>query len=104
MSRQSIDQSCLLFTVNAGGVHGIAHERLAGAGVERDVAPADGFEDAQAVLGGVLEGGVAVDGAHAEEVDVGVVRGEENGEGVLGTWLDGLDRDEACWLTSWPGS
>lgn len=62
-------------TVDAGSVHSVADERLAGARIERNVAAADGFQDAQAVLSGVLERRIAVDGADAEKMDVGVMRG-----------------------------
>lgn len=56
-------------------MHSVADERLAGARIERNVAAADGFQDAQAVLSCVLERRIAVDGADAEKMDVGVVRG-----------------------------
>lgn len=56
-------------------MHSVADERLAGARIERNVAAADGFQDAQAVLSGVLERRIAVDGADAEKMDAGVMRG-----------------------------
>ena len=66
-------------------------ERFRGARVDGDVGAADGGEDAEGVGRCLGEGGVAVDGAGAEEAEGGVVGGEEDGEGVLGVGvvLDG---------------
>ena len=76
------------------------------------VGPPNGREDAQGVVRRLLEGGVAVDGADAEEAQGRTVGGEEDGEGVLeaalalstekkpgrgwGWWWSGS-------RTSWPG-
>lgn len=81
----------------------VAHERLTGAGVDGDVATANRFQYAQAILGRVLERRIAVDGAHAQQVDLGVVRGEEKRKGVLGTGSDGIEKTRERRRTSCPG-
>lgn len=89
--------------MDASGVDRVAHERLASARVDGDVAAADGFQDAQAVLRRVFERGVAVDGADAEEVDAGRVGGEEEGEGVLEPWSDDVEGEERyeAYIVAW---
>lgn len=62
-------------------------ERPRGPRMDGHVGPPDRGEDAQRVIGRLREGGVAVDGADAEEVEAGIVGGEEDGEGVLRGWL-----------------
>jgi hypothetical protein len=69
--------------VDGGGVHGVAAEGLRGAGVDGHAAAADGLEHAERVARRVLEAGVAVHGADAEQAQVRAVRGEQDGEGVL---------------------
>lgn len=50
--------------VDISRVHGIAHDGLRGAGVDLDVASAQCFQYRPRVEGGLIEGGVAVDGAN----------------------------------------
>lgn len=44
----------------------------------------NGLKDTGGVGGAILQRSVSVDGADTEEVQVRMVRGEENGEDVLG--------------------
>lgn len=64
-------------------MHRVPTKRLRSPRMDGHVRPSDSREDAQSVIRRLLEGGVAVDGADAEEVEGGVVGGEEDGEGVL---------------------
>ena len=64
-------------------MRGRAAERSSGAGMHGHVLPADGAEDGAGIVRCVLQWGVAVDGADAEEMHGGTVCGEEDGEGVL---------------------
>lgn len=59
----------------------------------------DGREHGEGVCGRAGEGGVAVDGAGAEEAEGRVVGGEEDGECVLGK--GGRDMSECWWGLFW---
>lgn len=69
-------------------MHRLPTKRLPGPRMNRHIIiatrPPYRREHAQRILRRLLEGGVAVDGADAEEAEGGVVGGEEDGEGVLG--------------------
>ena len=61
----------------------LSAEGLLGASVDGNVGASDGGEDAQCIPCRAGEGRVTVDGGDTEEVEMGVVSGEEDGEGVL---------------------
>ena len=79
----------LPLTVNVRRRDGVAAERFRGPGVDGDVWPADRRQDGAGTASGALQGGISVDGAQAEEVQGGMVRGEEDGEGILRRWRMG---------------
>lgn len=82
-------------TVYISRMHGIPAKRLRRSRMDGHVGPPNGREDAQGVLRRLLEGGVAVDGADAEEAQGRTVGGEEDGEGVLEAAL-ALERRSRC--------
>lgn len=73
-------------TVNIRGMNSLPAERLRSAGKDGHVRPSDGGQDATGVDGRTWEGGIAMDGADAEQVEIGVMSSEQNGECVLGMW------------------
>ena len=70
--------------MDGGGVHRVAAKRLRCARVDGHAAAADGLEDAQRVARCVLQARVAVHRADAQQAQARAVRGEQDGEGVLG--------------------
>lgn len=69
--------------MNIRRIHGFPAERLAGAWIYGHVCASDGCQYTAGIGSGALEGGVAVDGADAEDGESWVVGGEDYGEGVL---------------------
>lgn len=65
-------------------MYGTPAEWLPSSRINRHVRPPYRRQDAKCIVGRVLDGCVAVDGADAKESQGGVVRGEEDGKGVLG--------------------
>lgn len=64
-------------------MHGPPTKRPRSTRMNRHVRPPYRRKDAQCIIGRLLEGCVAVDCADAEESEGGMVRGEEDGKGVL---------------------
>jgi hypothetical protein len=64
--------------------HSIITKRPLRTSIDRDVRRAKSRQDASRVGGCTGQGGIAVDGANAEEAEAGVLCCDEDGEGVLG--------------------
>lgn len=64
-------------------MHRVPAERLRRSRMDGHIRSPYRRKDTQCVIGGLLEGGIAVDGADAEEGKARVVGGEEDGKGVL---------------------
>lgn len=83
---KSVHGRCLVRggrTVYVDGGNGVAYDGLGSTGVHFDVAFAYGLQDGARIEGGLVHGGIAVDGADSEELDTRVVAGEEEGICVL---------------------
>lgn len=64
-------------------MHRVPAERLRSPRMDRHVRPPYSRQDTQCVIGRLLEGGIAVDGADAQEMQGRIVGREEDGKGVL---------------------
>lgn len=64
-------------------MHRVPAKGLPSPRMHRHIRPPYCREDAQSIMRRLLEGGIAVDGADAEEVEGRMVGGEEYGKGVL---------------------
>ena len=64
-------------TVNINGVNSVAVNGFGGSRVDFDVACTQGFQNASGIVGGLVERSIAMDGAHAQQVDTRVVGSEE---------------------------
>lgn len=64
-------------------MHRLPTERFPSSRIDRHARPPYRRKDTECIIGRMLDGGVAMDGADAKKSEGGVVRGEEDGKGVL---------------------
>jgi hypothetical protein len=69
--------------VNVGSVYSITHERLRGASIDLHIASSDCFQYCPSVVRGLIERSIAMDSAYTEQLDLWIVRAEEEGIGIL---------------------
>ena len=70
--------------MDIGRMHSIARNGLRGARVDFDLTPANGFEYRPGVVRRLVECSIAVDCAHAKQLDSRVVGAEKKSECILG--------------------
>jgi hypothetical protein len=70
--------------VNIGSVYSIACDWLGRACVHLDITPPNGFQDSSGIVRCLVERSIPMNGAHAEELDAGIVCTDEQGKGILG--------------------
>ena len=70
-------------TMDISSSDGLPAERFRGTGIQGDIGFGKGLEHTRGIGGAVLQRRVSMHGANAEEVQVGMVGGKEDGEDVL---------------------
>ena len=69
--------------MNINGMNRIPAKRFRGAGIHGNFSFSYGSENSACVRRRLSQRHVAVDSAHSEKVQTGVVSGQEDGEGIL---------------------
>ena len=64
-------------------MNGFSAEGFGSPRVYGHICPADGCEDTEGILGCILQGCVSMDGAHAQQVQPGMMGGEEDSKSIL---------------------
>jgi len=70
-------------TMNIDGMYCVAHDWLRSTGIDLDIAFPDSLKHSSSIVYGLIERGIAVDGANAEKFNARVVSGEEESVGIL---------------------
>lgn len=69
--------------MDVGSMYSIAYERLRSASIDLHMALSNCLQDCPCVVRGLLERSIAVDSAYAEQLDLWIVRAEQEGIGIL---------------------
>jgi hypothetical protein len=70
--------------MNIGSMYCVAHDGLRCTRVDVDIAFPYSLKHSPSIVYGLVERGIAVDGADAEEFDAWIVSGEEESVSILG--------------------